>query len=302
MRRSLATTLVLLLVTAACAPKPPAWQTEDEAFRVAQEQALRGPDGWLAVSGLFFLKPGVNTVGADPARDVELPPGSAPATVGRLVLAGTAVRFEPAPGVEARLNQAPLRGPVDLRPSAPGMKRRADRIAVGRVQFHLHVSGDRIAIRLRDPESALRRAFTGTQWFPIDTRWRVAGTFLPYPEPRMVQMLTLLGDAESTVSRGEVVFTLEGQIVRLVAFEEDGRLWLVFRDATAPRESYATRFLYAALPGAEGRTILDFNRAENPPCAYNPFTTCPLPVPQNRMSLAIRAGERLPEHAPEAAR
>ena len=301
LRRRLPAMLGLVLVAAACAPPAEPWRVDDEAFRAARDRELREPDGWLAVAGLFFLRPGANTVGADPESDVALPAGSAPATVGRLVLSDRGVRFEPAPGVDSRLNATPLAGAVDLRPGSRDGLRPADRIAVGRVQFHLHVTGGRTAIRVRDPESALRRDFRGTRWFPIEARWRLPATFVPYAEPRVVQMPNLLGGTDATISRGEVVLAIDGHIVRLVAFEEDGKLWLVFRDATAPRETYASRFLYAPMPGYEGRLVLDFNRVENPPCAYNPFTTCPLPVTQNRLAMRIPAGERLPEHVPEQA-
>jgi uncharacterized protein (DUF1684 family) len=290
--------LGLLVAAAACAPSPEPWRIDDEAFRAARDRELREPDGWLAVAGLFFLEPGANTVGAGPGSDVRLPPGSAPATVGRVELTGAAVRFEPASGVEARLNGRALAGPADLTPAGRDGTPPADRIAVGRVQFHLHEPGGRVAIRVRDPESPLRRDFRGTRWFPIDARWRVPATFVPYAEPRVVAMPNLLGGTDETVSRGEAVLTIDGHILRLVAFEEDGKLWFVFRDATAPGDTYASRFLYAPLPGYEGRLVLDFNRAENPPCAYNPFTTCPLPVPQNRLAVRIPAGERLPEHVP----
>src|SRR5689334_20690467 len=123
-----------LLLTAACVLPADQWRVDDEAFRADRERELREPDGWLAVAGLFFLKPGPNGVGADPASDVTLPAGSAPATVGRLVLAGTSVRFEPASGVETRLNTTPLTGAVELKPAARDGTRPADRIAVGRLQ------------------------------------------------------------------------------------------------------------------------------------------------------------------------
>jgi uncharacterized protein (DUF1684 family) len=287
---------------AAVGPEPD-WRAAAEAWRAKQEQDLRAPDGWLAVAGLFFLKPGLNRVGADPASDVVLPEGAAPADAGVIVLENGIARFEPRRGVAASLNAQPIGGPVELRPANSAGKRAADRVTVGRVAFHLHHSGPRLAIRLRDPGSALRTGFTGLRWFPLDERWRVNASFVAYDTPRRVEVQKVLGDVEASVSPGEAHFVVNGQAVRLVAFTAGNRLWFVFRDATASAgaagpETYATRFLYADAPDAQGRVLLDFNRAYNPPCAYNPNTTCPLPVAQNRLKLAIPAGEKRYAAAP----
>ncbi len=268
------------------------WRAATEAWRAKQEQALRGPDGWLTVAGLFFLEPGVNRVGADPRSAIVLPPGSAPQEAGRVIVSGETVTYEPAPGVAATVNQQPIEHAVPLRLPSSAEKRPADRVTIGRAVIHLHRSGERLAIRLRDHGSELRTRFTGLRWFPIDARWRVTATFERYQTPRRVSVQNVLGDVDESESPGEAVFTVDDQVVRLVAFTSGERLWFVFRDATAPGETYRIRFLYADAPDADGRVRLDFNRAYNPPCAYNPHTTCPLPVAQNQLKAAIPAGEK----------
>lgn len=268
------------------------WRAATEAWRAKQEQALRAPDGWLTVAGLFFLEPGVNSVGASPASDIVLPPGSAPAEAGRVLVSGETVTYEPAAGVPARVNQQPIAGAIPLRLPNAAEKRPADRVTIGRAVIHLHRSGDRLAIRLRDPESELRTGFTGLRWFPVDPRWRVDAAFARFDTPRTLSVLNVLGDVTEAESPGEAVFTVEGRTVRLLAFKAGARLWFVFRDATAPDQTYRIRFLYADAPDARGRVQLDFNRAYNPPCAYNPHTTCPLPVAQNQLTVAIPAGEK----------
>jgi uncharacterized protein (DUF1684 family) len=250
------------------------WRAATQAWRAKQEQALRAPDGWLTVAGLFFLNPGVNRVGADPTSEVVLPAGRAPSQAGRVIVSGDTVTYEPGAGVEASLNGKPIEGAVPLRSPNAAAKRPADRVTIGRAVIHLHRSANRLAIRLRDPASDLRTHFTGLRWYAVDARWRV------------------LGDVTESESPGEAVFTVDGQTVRLLAFKAEKRLWFVFRDATAPGETYRIRFLYADAPDATGRVRLDFNRAYNPPCAYNPHTTCPLPVPQNQLKIAIPAGEK----------
>jgi len=157
-----------------------------------------------------------------------------------------------------------------------------------------HSSGDRRAIRLRDPLNPLRTGFPPLQWYPIQPEWRVSGRFIPYETPKRIPLENVLGDVADSTSPGEVEVSLAGTRVRLLLLDDDDKLWLVFRDGTSGHETYRIRFLYTARPDANGEVTLDFNRAENPPCAYNAFTTCPIPPPQNRLPFAVPAGERLP--------
>jgi uncharacterized protein (DUF1684 family) len=284
------------LVAVAVAPTAAApledWRTATEVWRAKQDVSLRSPDGWLTVVGLFFLKPGVNTVGSDTSSDVVLPPGSGPADAGLLLLDDGHVRYEAPPGVTASYNGQPVTAVVELRFPNAAEKRQADRVTIGRAVLHLHRSGDRLAIRLRDPQSELLTKFSGLRLFPLEEPWRVNATFVPYDTPRKVPVQNVLGDVTESESPGEVAFTVDGQSIRLVAFTSGKGLSFVFRDATAVSDTYRIRFLSADAPDAQGRVLLDFNRAYNPPCAYNPHTTCPLPVPQNRLKVAIPAGEK----------
>jgi uncharacterized protein (DUF1684 family) len=269
------------------------------AWREQREQELRGPDGWLAVAGLFMLEPGANTAGSDPANRIVLPAGAAPPRAATFIYENGTVAVE-AHAAGVTLNGAPLSGRQPLREASRSPQRPADRVGIGRLVLHLHRSGDRLALRLRDPESPIRTGFRGLTWFDIDLRWRVTGRFVPYDEPRPVVIQNILGDLEHYTSPGEVEFALDGRTLRLVPLTSGERLWFIFSDATGGTETYPIRFLYADAP-LDGRVVLDFNRAYNPPCAYNPYTTCPLPPPSNRLPVAIPAGERIydPERASE---
>ena len=157
----------------------------------------------------------------------------------------------------------------------------------------MHNSGDRLSIRLRDQKSALRTDFSGLSWFPIDPAYKVEATYTPFDKPKMVDVASLVGDTDKTPIPGIVTFRLNGQEYKLEPFAEPGdeQFWFVFRDLTSQKETYpAARFLYAPAP-VNGKMILDFNKAVNPPCAYNPYTTCPLPTEQNRLRTRIEAGE-----------
>lgn len=281
---------------ATATPRPPYDVAETAKWRATREESLKAPDGWLSVAALIFLEPGVSTIGTDPTNQIVLPAGSGPARAGRVRLTDDKrVLVTLAPGIEAQLNGQPVRGEIELRPESdnPSDKHPEDRLALGRLIVHRHFSGDRIALRVRDPESPVRRDFVGLRWWDIDPKWQIEGRFLPFDQPRKLQVQNVLGDREDAESPGEVEITIEGQTVRLLPLQAArGRLWFVFTDAAAAAgETYRIRFLYADAP-KDGRVVLDFNRAYNPPCAYNPYTTCPLPPPQNKLTARIAAGER----------
>jgi len=145
---------------------------------------------------------------------------------------------------------------------------------------------------MRDPNGETARTFRGCQWFPIDGGFRVTGRFIKDPAPHPIKMANLSGDDQSYVTEGVVEFVFQGQRVRMRPMTtRPGRFYFVFRDATSGHGTYeAARFLYSDLK-PDGTTVLDFNEAYNPPCAFNPFTTCPLPLPENRLKVPIPAGE-----------
>jgi uncharacterized protein len=258
--------------------------SETQAWRIQRERDLTSDTGWLTVAGLVFLKPGANSVGADPDSDVVLP-APAPRRAGTVVREGGAVFFDPERGSGLTLNGVPVAARVAITPR--------DRLVAGTVSFHLHESGDRLGVRIRDVNSPLRRSFKGLRWFPVRDEWTVDARFVPYDAPRLITVANVLGDFERLTLPGEAVFSVAGQEVRLQAAQSGKRLWFIFSDARGGRDTYRIRFLYADPPRPDGRVTLDFNRAYNPPCAYNPFTTCPVPPPQNRLRIAIDAGERI---------
>lgn len=275
----------MLLLSAA----DPGYRAGIEKFRADREATLRAGDGWLSVAGLFWLKDGPNRVGTEQGSDVLLPEGAAPARVGVFTVQGGAATFEPAPGATLTLDGEPLRAPATLRPDGQG--RQPSTIGAGRLKLLFIKRGERLAIRLKDNESELRRNFTGCRWYPVREEWRIEANFLPQPGGARITLETVAGTKETYDSAGFAEFTRDGRQFRLEAARSGQRLWFVFRDGTSGKTTYAgARQLYAELP-RDGRVTLDFNRAYNFPCAFNPWTTCPLPPPQNRLALAIEAGE-----------
>jgi uncharacterized protein (DUF1684 family) len=288
------------LVTVAAACTKPAPAPEPEAAVATAVQAWRDKHEadyrreWVTIAGLHFLKPGAQSAGSDKSNDVELP-ASAPSTLGRFVLEGTTVRFEPAPGATVDLKGTRVTSPVVLKDDASGP---ADELKAGPVTIAVHVSGERRSLRVWDPSGPLAQGFKGFTWFPIQGNYRVTGRFMPDAEPRSLQVINTFGDLDSFQTQGVVEFTLNGQTLRLRPFTtRPKRFYFVFKDASSGNETYAAaRFLYADLQD-DGTTVLDFNQAYNPPCAFNPFTTCPIPLPENRLPVKVLAGERAyPEH------
>jgi uncharacterized protein (DUF1684 family) len=260
---------------------------ETEAWRAKHEADYRRD--WVTIAGLHFLSPGSHTAGSAASNDIVLPQ-SVPPRLGRFVLDNEMVRFEPAPGVVVSLNGQPLSEPVHL---ADDGTESPDELAIGNIRLVVHRSGERKSLRVWDPGGELARGFLGFTWFPIQEEYRVTGRFIPDATPRDMQVVNTFGDLDTFKTEGVVEFTLGEQTLRLRPFTtRRNRFYFVFRDASSGQETYeAARFVYSDLRD-DGTTVLDFNQAYNPPCAFNPYTTCPIPLPENRLKVKILAGER----------
>jgi uncharacterized protein (DUF1684 family) len=251
---------------------------------------------WVSIAGLHILRPGINTAGSGRDNDIVLP-SSTPARAGRFELEAEKVSFEPAPGASVMLNEKAVTGRVPLQDDSV---RGADELVIGDVRLVVHVTGDQRAIRVRDPNGPLARDFRGFTWFPIDPRYRVTARLIRDPNPQVFNVLNTYGDVDDYDSEGVVEFQLSGHTLRLRPFTtRPKRFYFVFRDASSGEETYETaRFLYSDLRDDE-TTVLDFNMAYNPPCAFNPYTTCPIPLRENRLAVKILAGEKAyPVHVP----
>lgn len=269
------------------------WRVEDEQYRRDLETRLTSDTGWLTIAGLAFLTDPETTVGSDRSNDVVLP-GATPPHLGTFVLDNAGhVSVRLAPKVEVTLlDGKPFTGgPIKSDGQGP-----PDRLVLGDVQLWVHESGDRRAIRIRDKNSRLRQSFTGMKWYPIDPAYRVDATYAAFDKPKAFAIPNLLGDIDRMTAPGQVTFMLHGTEYHLTPFVDEGELWFVFRDATSGDTTYpAARFLYTPLP-KDGKVVVDFNRAENPPCAFNPYATCPLPPPENRLQVRIEAGGQYQAH------
>ena len=268
------------------------WRQDTEAWHAGRIARLRQPDGWLSLVGLHWLQPGTHAIGSAAANDVVLAVG--PARLGTVSLVDGTVTLSPAADAGVQVDGAPVSTPLVLAADSSG-KPTVVRFAEGRASFMLIERSGRLGLRVRDAQAATLTGFKGIDTFDIDPSWRIEARFEPHPPGRTIDIASVINTLEPMPNPGAVVFERDGRTHRLEAVDEgDGQLFLIFADRTNGKETYgAGRFLYAQPPAAgEDTVVLDFNRAYNPPCALNAYSTCPLPPPENRLDLAVTAGEK----------
>jgi uncharacterized protein len=297
---SFACLITLLLASIACHESSPAAESslaakstqadmktfadEELKWRETRHTSLTKGSGWLTLVGLDWLHEGDN--------EVKLP-ATPPVTV-HVSLAGPAAALQPNPALT--IDGQPVATAVTLQDDAA---EKPTLVHAGPLSFlfikRADKNGERYALRVKDPNSEARKDFKGLDYFPADSKYRVEARFEPYNPPKKIAITNVLGMVSEETAPGVLVFTLDGKEHRLEPILEQGEkdLFIIFRDATSGHETYgAARYLYAHPPGPDGKTIVDFNHAYNPPCAFTPYATCPLPPAQNRLRLRVEAGEK----------
>ena len=279
--------LIAVLALAIVPVDQGSYRAQIEKWRQQREENLKAENGWLTVAGLFWLKEGESTMGTGAGNSFVLPPGSAPEKVGTFDFHGGKTVFQAAPGVEVTVNGKPVAS-ASLAADSAGSP---DVLRIGNLSMFVIQRGSRFGVRLKDKDSEARRKFAGTRWFPVAEEYRVTAKFVPYSPPKKIAVPNILGDVEQEASPGYVEFTLKGRQFRLDPVSEGDGLFFIFKDLTAGKETYPSgRFLSADLP-QNGEVVLEFNQAVNPPCAFTPYATCPLPPAQNHLPVRIEAGE-----------
>jgi len=280
----------------ACSPElpaldPEAHRTEIEAWHARRVEALKQPDSWFSVVGLYWLEPGANSFGSGASNNLVFP-ASAPATIGSFVRTGTSVEMQVVDNIPVTSNGEVV-STLELASDATGRPTVAQ---LGSLQWFVIQRGERIGIRLRDTAAPAIAAFNDIETFPISLDWCIPARFDRYEPAKMIRIPNVLGTVSVEPSPGAVVFEVSGQKLRLdVTGDPDGdRFSIVFGDETNAIETYGGgRFLTVDAPDERGRMFVDFNKATNPPCAFTAFATCPLPPRQNQLDLRIEAGEKV---------
>ena len=281
-----------LILFSACGQEEPAqsYEAEINEWHKQREERLTKPDSWLSLAGLFWLKDGANTFGSDISNAIVFPE-KAPAFVGtfyvrngkvKVILKAEAlVTIDGERELEKTLNDA-AEGKTGIMKS-------------GSLSWYVIKRGDKFLIRLKDSVNPAIANFTGIKRYPVDKRWRVKARLEPYDPPKKLEIANVLGQVSYVDCPGALLFEINGKEYRLDPEGKPGeKTWFLnFSDETSGRETYgAGRYLVLDAPDEDGITHIDFNKAYNPPCAFSPYATCPLPPKQNHLDVEIRAGEK----------
>ncbi|MEO6104764.1 MAG: DUF1684 domain-containing protein [Pseudoxanthomonas sp.] len=278
----------------------PKFLAEETAWREQRKEGLLRPDGWTSLLGLHWLELKAHYLGSSASSGIRLAVG--PPKMGLLEQRGGHLFFTPERGVALTLNGEPLKGRVELMsdhdeaPSLIGFDE-------GKGVLGVIKRGDRYGLRVKHADAPTRLQFGGLEYWPADPGWKITGKFVAHPPGKSMPIVDIIGTTSDAPNPGAVEFVREGKTYRIEAIGEPGsdELFLVLADRTSGHGSYAAgRFMDTPGPDAQGRVVLDFNRAYNPPCAFTSFATCPLPPPENRLDLPITAGEKAYAHTSAA--
>jgi hypothetical protein len=277
------------------------WRHQVEAWRAQRERELAAPDGWLTLVGLEWLKAGVNSFGSAADNSLKVR-AQAPEHIGLLTVSGTTVQLlAPTGGFspDLKIDGKPAReGPLSADDEKPST------LTWHALTMVVLPRGGRYALRIKDADSPTRTGFHGLHWYAPDQEYRVSAHWIPFTPPHVEKIPTIIGTTLNLPAPGMAEFTLHGKTLYLepvIESPHDSTLFFILKDSTSQTTTYqAARFLRTSFPdhglGKEGTLTLDFNEVYNPPCAYTPYATCPLPPPQNRLPVALEAGEQRYDH------
>jgi uncharacterized protein (DUF1684 family) len=285
--------LIILFIVASsqAISTDPSYAKEIERWRAERLEEINGENGWNTLVGLFWLHEGRNLFGSAPSNEIVLPQNRAPRFAGSLLLNKTKVLLVSNPG--AMITRAGKRvSRLNLHTDDNGDP---TVLRLGSLTFFMIKRGEKFGLRVKDRLHPARSNFPGLSYFPIDETWRLKGKLEPYLPHKAIPIANVLGMVDEMMSPGAIVFEKDGKTIRLDPVIEKGskQLFVIFADLTNNKDTYgAGRYLYVDPPGKDGRVIIDFNKAYNPPCAFTKFATCPLPPRQNRLPIRVDAGEK----------
>ena len=293
------TILVAVLILAACGgsekPDVADHEVQVRAWQADRLAGLTAERGWLTLIGLYWLEPGENRVGTAEGDAVRFDAGFAPGELASLFLeerdGSYSVRLVPKPDSGLLLNGSPAMEKTLATDADPD----PDILSVGDLEFFVIRREDRFGVRAKHPQARTALEFTGLEYYPINPEWRIEARFFPYDEPKTILVPSVIGTSSESLVPGEIRFEVAGETHTLLPLSggpDDPEWFYVFRDGTSGHGTYPSgRFLVTAA-AADGKVILDFNQAYNPPCAFTPYATCPLPPRENWLTAKIEAGEK----------
>lgn len=268
-------------------PKKNVFKETELKWRADHEAAMKDEDSWLNLVGLFFLKEGPNPFGSSMDIRISLPLHATVDKAGAFYLENGKVRYE-----MSRAQRAVVDGKSV--PKGP--------LPIGKVLSHNHLRmflmerDGRVALRVRDLRARDYVDFSSLNFYRPKKKYVIEGTFKPFDPPKEISVTTVISTEVTLLAPGVIQFEYNGQPLELiptVESMEDEQYLVMFQDQTSGTTTYSGgRFLYIDPPDENGKVVLNFNRAVNPPCAYTVYATCPLPPSENWLDVALEAGER----------
>lgn len=263
---------------------------EIESWRAGRLERLQSPTGWLSLVGLEWLKPGRNTVGAASDNDIVI--AGVPDHLGRVDWDGDKVNITLKADSGALIDGQLVESAEMLDDS----HEKPTTVSFDSVRFYLvERAGGKKGLRIKDSKAETRTHFLGLDHYPVDPSWRIEARWVAFDPPHTLEIPNVLGTIDKMTVPGKAVFEHDGksfELLPVLETDDADELFYIFADKTSGKETYgAGRFFYSAMP-KDGKVVLDFNKAYNPPCAFTPYATCPLAPPENRMPVAVHAGEK----------
>lgn len=266
----------------------PEYISEINDWHKRRIENLKKESGWLNLIGLFILKEGENTFGSSEENDFILE-SEIPKKLCTFILEDSVVKFKSELKVKIYSNG----NQIDSMILQHDLTGKPTILEYGTLKFFIIKRGKKFALRVRDLNAPLLKQFEGIERFPVNDDWKINADFITYDPPKIMRISNVIGTVETEISTGKVSFSMEGKTHTIDAIDAGSDLFILFADETSGKETYgAGRFLYCSRPDSNGKVILDFNKAYNPPCVFTPYATCPLPPPQNHLKLAVTAGEK----------
>jgi len=273
------------------APVPDDYAESIEEWKEYRVNVLKGPTNWLRLDGIYWLEEGENTFGSGSGsdQDLQFPEGTIPDHAGVVILEDGIITMKVDEGVEITHEGEPVSEMILFAGNDRPRVKHKD------LEWFIDTRGDRHGIRLYNKDNPKADAFDGFPAYPLDESWHLKARFVPNTDSTTITLDNVIGEEVERFSPGNIEFKAEGAVHSLIAFEASSGLFIIFADETNHTETYhAGRYMIIPFPDEGGNTIIDFNKAYNPPCAFNTYTTCQLPPPQNRLDIAIPAGEKRP--------
>lgn len=285
-----------LIICAACTQQKKlspqeleAYKSEMEAWQVERINYLKSANGWLNLVGLHWLEPGINTFGSDSGNALVFPQGKIASYAGYFLLKDNKVTLVVNNDVVVTLGKDTIKSVEIFNPDST----RSPQVQAGDLRWNIIKRDTKLGVRLRDDNAEALKEFKSIARYPVSPEYRLEATLMREDSAHTIEITNVLGQTTAQHSPGTLGFEWQGKAYRLDALEEGDELFIIFADSTSGIETYgAGRYVYAKKPTGNGKVILDFNKAFNPPCVFTPHATCPLPPRQNVLPFAIHAGEK----------